>query len=156
MPTISSSVFSPTCRAIVRLPTSIARAPALTRLLRARMRQSRRRMTAITKSAHRHSWMRLNRSTERPSGIISARDSRAFWTIRARCLRKALRCERSVTILRANTVRSCRGMRATPSSNASMLSSSMRTMPGREAWIRELRRVRVRYGIWARLHDGRN
>lgn len=63
-------------RALV--PTSIARAPALTRLLRARMRQSRRRMTAITKSAHRHSWMRLNRSTERLSGPISARDSRAF------------------------------------------------------------------------------
>ena len=62
--------LSPIRRAIVRLPTSIARAPALTRPLRARMRQSRRRMTAITKSAHRHSWMRLNRSTERLSGPI--------------------------------------------------------------------------------------
>ena len=124
----------PTSRVIARLRVSTPPAPDSTKTPRARMPPSRRRMTAITKNAHRHSWMRLNRSTERHSGPISARGSRAFWTIRARCLRKALRCERRVTILRASTVRSCRRMRATPSSNVSMWSSLMRTMPGREAW----------------------
>lgn len=65
---------------------------------------------------------------------ILARGSRASWAIRARRLRKALRCERSVTIWRVNIARSWRKMRATPSSSVSTWSSSMQIMPGREAW----------------------